>query len=397
MSRWRCRTTNPPRNKGPQKSHPAAQAPNGKIEGLYDNEYSNEDILEKLMRFFFFRKKNWEICISISLKRRRMMKSRIIGTGSYLPPKVLTNFDLEEKVDTSDEWITSRSGIRERRIVETDVATSDLGAQAALRALEMAGLSPEDLDLIITGTNTPDMFFPCTSCFIQAKIGAQKAAGFDVSAGCTSFIHALSLADKFIKEDPRRKVMALGAEVMSKVMDWKDRGTCVLFGDGAGAVILTGEEGERGVLSTHLHSDGSLWELLYMPGGGSANPSSPDTVNKNLHCLKMAGNQLFKVAVRSLAEVSQEAMQFNGLQSEDIDYMIPHQANVRIIEAAAKMVNFPLEKVYLTIDRYGNTSAATIPIALDEINREGKLKAGNLILMCSFGTGVTWGGAVVRW
>ena len=325
------------------------------------------------------------------------MKSRIIGTGSYLPPKVLTNFDLEEKLDTSDEWITSRSGIRERRIVERDVATSDLGAQAALRALEIAGLSPEDLDLIITGTNTPDMFFPCTSCFIQAKIGATRATGLDVSAGCPSFIHTLSLADKFIKEDPRRKVMVLGAEVMSKVMDWKDRGTCVLFGDGAGAVILTGEEGKRGILSTHLHSDGSLWELLYMPGGGSANPSSGDTVDKNLHCLKMAGNQLFKVAVRAMAEVSQEAMQFNGLKSEDIDYMIPHQANIRIIEAAAKMINFPMEKVYLNIDRYGNTSAATIPIALDEINRERKLKAGNLILMCSFGTGVTWGGAVVRW
>jgi 3-oxoacyl-[acyl-carrier-protein] synthase-3 len=326
-----------------------------------------------------------------------MMKSRIIGTGSYVPPKVLTNLDLEKKVDTSDEWITSRSGIRERRIVERDAATSDLGAQAALQALEMAGLPPEDLDLIITGTNSPDMAFPCTSCFIQAKIGAKKAAGFDVSAGCTSFIHTLSLADKFIKEDPQRKVMVLGAEIMSKVMDWKDRGTCVLFGDGAGAVILTGEEGERGILSTHLHSDGSLWELLYMPGGGSANPSSRDTVDKNLHCLKMAGNQLFKVAVRALAEVSQEAMQFNGLKSEDIDYMIPHQANMRIIEAAAKMVNFPMDKVYLNIDRYGNTSAATIPIALDEINREGKLKAGNLILMCSFGTGVTWGGAVVRW
>ena len=314
-----------------------------------------------------------------------------------MPPKVLTNFDLEEKLDTSDEWITSRSGIRERRIVERDVATSDLGAQAALRALEMAGLSPEDLDMIITGTNTPDMSFPCTSCFIQAKIGATRATGFDVSAGCPSFIHTLSLADKFIKEDPRRKVLVLGAEVMSKVMDWKDRGTCVLFGDGAGAVILTGEEGERGILSTHLHSDGSLWELLYMPGGGSTNPSSRDTVDKNLHCLKMAGNQLFKVAVRALAEVSQEAMKFNGLKSQDIDYMIPHQANVRIIEAAAKMINFPMEKVYLNIDRYGNTSAATIPIALDEINREGKLKAGNLILMCSFGTGVTWGGAVVRW
>ena len=203
-----------------------------------------------------------------------MIRSRIIATGSYVPPKVLTNFDLEKMVDTSDEWITSRSGIRERRIVEKDVVTSDLGTQAALRALEMAGLSPEDLDLIITGTNSPDMFFPCTGCFIQAKIGAKKAAAFDVSAGCTSFIHALSLGDKFIKEDPARKVMVLGTEIMSKVTDWSDRATCVLFGDGAGAVILAGEEGDRGILSTHLHSDGSLWELLYMPGVGSAHPSS---------------------------------------------------------------------------------------------------------------------------
>ena len=261
----------------------------------------------------------------------------------------------------------------------------------------MAGLSACDLDLIITGTNSPDMLFPCTSCFIQAKIGAKKAAGFDVSAGCTSFIHTLSLADKFIREDPRRKVMVLGAEIMSKLTDWKDRGTCVLFGDGAGAVILTGEEGERGILSTHLHSDGSLWELLYIPGGGSANPAMHDTVDRNLHSIKMAGNQLFKVAVRALAEVSQEALDFNGLTSEQIDCMIPHQANTRIIEAAAKLVGFPMEKIYLNIERYGNTSSATIPIAMDEMNRGGKLKAGNLILMCSFGTGVTWGGAVIRW
>ena len=326
-----------------------------------------------------------------------MIRSRIIATGSYVPPKVLTNFDLEKMVDTSDEWITSRSGIRERRIVERDVATSDLGTQAALRALEMAGLSPEDLDLIITGTNSPDMFFPCTGCFIQAKIGAKKAAAFDVSAGCTSFIHALSLGDKFIKEDPNRKVMVLGAEIMSKVTDWSDRATCVLFGDGAGAVILGGEEGDRGVLSTHLHSDGSLWELLYMPGGGSAHPSSHETVDQRLHCIKMAGNQLFKVAVRALAEVSQEALKFNGLTSQDIDLMIPHQANMRIIEAAAKLINFPMDKVFLNIERYGNTSSATIPIALDELNRAGKLRAGNIILMCSFGTGVTWGGAVIRW
>lgn len=326
-----------------------------------------------------------------------MIRSRIIGTGSYVPPKVLTNFDLEKMVETSDEWITSRSGIRERRIVEGNTCTSDLGTQAALRALEMAGLSPEDLDLIITGTNSPDMFFPCTGCFIQAKIGAKKAAAFDVSAGCTSFIHALSLADKFIKEDPGRKVMVLGAEIMSKVTDWTDRATCVLFGDGAGAILLVGEEGERGVLSTHLHSDGSLWELLYMPGGGSANPSSHETVDKRMHYIKMAGNELFKVAVRALADVSLEALNHNGFTSEDIDIMIPHQANTRIVEAAAKRINFPMEKVYLNIERYGNTSSATIPVALDELNREGKLKAGALMLLCSFGTGVTWGAGVIRW
>jgi 3-oxoacyl-[acyl-carrier-protein] synthase-3 len=241
------------------------------------------------------------------------------------------------------------------------------------------------------------MFCPCTSCFLQSKIGAKKAAGFDILAGCTSFIHTLSLADKFIKEDPRRKVMVLGAEIMSKITDWKDRGTCVLFGDGAGAVILTGEEGDRGILSTHLHSDGSLWELLYMPGGGSANPPTHETIDRNLHCIKMAGNQLFKVAVRALAEVSQEALDSNGLKSGDIDFMIPHQANTRIIEAAAKLINFPMDKVYLNIERFGNTSSATIPIALDEMNRSGMLKTGNLILMCSFGTGVTWGGAMIRW
>lgn len=326
-----------------------------------------------------------------------MIRSRIISTGSYVPPKVLTNYDLEKMVDTSNEWIISRSGIRERRIVEEDVATSDLGTQAALRALEVAGLSAEDLDFIITGTNSPDMFFPCTGCFIQAKIGAKKAAAFDVSAGCTSFIHALSLADKFIKEDPRRKVMVLGAEIMSKITDWTDRSTCVLFGDGAGAVILVGEEGERGILSTHLHSDGSLWELLYIPGGGSANPSTHKTVDERMHYIKMAGNQLFKVAVRALAEVSLEALEYNGLKCKDIDLMIPHQANTRIVEAAAKLIDFPLEKVFLNIDRYGNTSSATIPIALDEIRREGRLKPGNLILLCSFGTGVTWGSAIIRW
>jgi 3-oxoacyl-[acyl-carrier-protein] synthase III len=326
-----------------------------------------------------------------------MIRSRIIATGAYVPPKVLTNFDLEKMVETSDEWIVSRSGIRERHIAEKEIATSDLGAEAAKRALEMAGLGPEDLDFIIVGTNSPDMFFPCTGCFIQAKIGAKKAAAFDISAGCTSFIHTLSLADKFIKEDPRRKVMVLGAEIMSKITDWTDRGTCVLFGDGAGALILTGEDGRRGILSTHLHSDGSLWELLYMPGGGSANPSTRETVENGMHSIKMAGNPLFKVAVRALADVSVEALNFNGLTSEDIDLMIPHQANTRIIEAAAKIIGFPMEKVFINIDRYGNTSSATIPIALDELKRADRFRGGEKILLCSFGTGVTWGSAVIQW
>jgi len=326
-----------------------------------------------------------------------MIRSRIIATGSCVPPKILTNFDLEKMVETTDEWIVSRSGIRERRIVEEGVRTSDLGAEAARRTLEMADLSAEDLDFIITGTNSPDMFFPCTSCFIQAKIGAKKAAGFDISAGCTSFIHALSMGDKLIKEDPQRKIMVLGAEIMSKVTDWTDRATCVLFGDGAGAVILAGEEGERGVLSTHLHSDGALWELLYLPGGGSAHPSTHATVDQRMHCIKMAGNALFKVAVRAMAEVSAEALKSNQMTSADIDVMIPHQANVRIIEAMAKQLQFPMEKVFMNIERFGNTSSATIPIAMDEMNRNGQLKPGTLILLSSFGTGVTWGGGVIRW
>lgn len=326
-----------------------------------------------------------------------MIRSRIIATGSYVPPKILTNFEIEKMVETSDEWIVSRSGIRERRIVEENVATSDLGAEAARKALEMAGLSAEDLDFIITGTNSPDMAFPCTSCFIQAKIGAKKAAGFDISAGCTSFIHALSMGEKIIKEDPARKVMVLGAEIMSKITSWADRTTCVLFGDGAGAVILAGEEGDRGVLSTHLHSDGSLWELLYLPGGGSAHPPTHATIDKGMHYIKMAGNALFKVAVRAMADVSMEALKCNRLKSADIDVMIPHQANTRIIEAVAKQLAFPMEKVFINIERFGNTSSATIPIAMDEMNRSGKLETDHLILLCSFGTGVTWGGAVIRW
>jgi len=324
-------------------------------------------------------------------------KISIKGTGCYLPERIVPNSYFEKIVDTSDEWIFSRTGIRERRMVLPGQALSDIATPACENALEMAGLSPKDLDLIIVGTSTADMTSPSAGCMIQYRLGAKNAVAFDVNAACPGFIYGLTVAQKFMQNGSHQHVLVVGGEIISHRIDYQDRATCVLFGDGAGAVILGGEEGDRGVLSTHLHSDGSLWELLYMPGGGSAHPSSHETVDQHLHCIKMTGNQLFKVAVRALAEVSQEALKFNGLTSQDIDLMIPHQANMRIIEAAAKLINFPMDKVFLNIERYGNTSSATIPIALDELNRGGKLKAGNLILLCSFGTGVTWGGAVIRW
>ena len=326
-----------------------------------------------------------------------MIRSRIIATGSYVPPRILTNFDLEKMVDTSDEWIRSRSGIGERRIVEKDVVTSDLGTQAALRALEMAGLSPGDLDLIICGTNSPDMFFPCTGCFIQAKIGAKKAAAFDVSAGCTSFIHTLSLADKFIKEDPARKVMVLGAEIMSKVTDWSDRATCVLFGDGAGAAVLKHRGSAHGVIASHIGSDGQFSDILFMPGGGSRCPITKENADQHLNTIHMLGNEVYKQAVIAMLDASRKALEKAGLTTDDIACVIPHQANLRIIEAIADRLKIPSEKVYVNLDKYGNTSAAAVAIALDEANRSGRIKPGDFILMVVFGGGLTWASTVIEW
>lgn len=326
-----------------------------------------------------------------------MARARIVGTGSYVPEKVLTNQDLEAMVDTNDEWIVSRTGIKERRITSNGQASSSLATFAAKNALEMAGISPEELDLIVVGTVTPDMPFPSVACILQDKLGAKKAAAFDVSAGCTGFIYALSIADNFIKSGSFEKILVVGAENLSKITDYQDRGTCILLGDGSGAVVLVKEEGEKGILSTHLHSDGSYGHLLYQPGGGSAVIPTYESIDNRLHFLKMDGNKLFKIAVKSLEDAVLETLAYNNIEDSELDLLIPHQANLRIIQAIAKRLNMPEEKVFVNIQKYGNTSSASIPIALDEANRGGVIKDDSLLLFNAFGAGLTWGAALVRW
>ncbi len=326
-----------------------------------------------------------------------MKRSRIVGSGSYVPKMVLTNFDLESMVNTSDEWIIERTGIRERRIAGKDEAASDLAYEASQRALKSSGIKSKDIDLIILATTTPDMIFPSTACLLQDRLNAKKAVAFDVSAACSGFIYALSVADQFIKEGIYKTALVVGSEVLSRITDWNDRATCILFGDGAGAVVLQASLDRRGIISVHLHSDGALKDLLYIPGGGSRNPASKRTIEKGLHYIKMRGNETFKVAVRNLEEVALEAINSNNLKPSDIDLFIPHQANLRIIQAIAKRLNLSMDKVLVNIDRYGNTSAASIPIALDEASSEGRLKEGDLILMEAFGGGLTWASALVRW
>ncbi|WP_305041421.1 beta-ketoacyl-ACP synthase III [Geoalkalibacter sp.] len=326
-----------------------------------------------------------------------MKRARIVGTGAYVPEAVLTNRDLEQRIETTDEWIVSRTGIRERHIAAEGEHTSDLAARAARAALEMAGVGAEDIDLIVVGTITGDFPWPATACLVQEKIGAKRAFAFDVSAACSGFVYALDAAVKQIQCGAVRKALVIGAEILSRIVDWEDRNTCVLFGDGAGAVVLSAEEGEHGVLSTHLHSDGSYWELLYQAGFGARNPATAQGLDARLPYLKMQGNEVFKVAVRMLTEVAQEALAHNGLQVEDIDLFIPHQANRRILEAVAKRLHLRDEQVFINVDFYGNTSGASIPIALDEVNRAGRIKAGDLVLFDAFGGGFTWASALVRW
>ncbi|NOY12936.1 MAG: ketoacyl-ACP synthase III [Deltaproteobacteria bacterium] len=325
------------------------------------------------------------------------MKARIVGTGSYLPEKILTNFDIEKMVDTSHDWIVTRTGIEERRISAADEDTSDLAVKAAQRALDMAGVSADEVDLIVMGTVTGDYPWPATACLVQAKLGAKKAFAYDISAACSGFLFALSCADDFLSHGRGKKALVIGAEVFSRAIDWTDRNTCVLFGDGAGAVLLEAQEGDSGVLSSHLHSDGSHFEMLYQPGFGTRNPPSFEGLEARLTFLRMQGNEVYKFAVRSLTEVSKEALNAHGFSSEDVGLFIPHQANLRILEATVKRLKFKAGQYFVNVNKYGNTSAATIPIAIDEANRGGLLKEGDLVLMASFGGGFTWGGTLLRW
>lgn len=325
------------------------------------------------------------------------MKSRIIGTGSYVPEKILTNFDLEKIVDTNNDWIVARTGIEERHIAADDEVTSDLAANAAQRALESAGVSVEEIDLIVVGTITGDYPWPATACLVQAKIGADKAFAYDVSAACSGFLYALSCADDFLTAGRGKKALVIGAETFSRALDWTDRNTCVLFGDGAGAVVLEAQEGDLGILSSHLHSDGNHVELLYQPGFGAQNPASPEGLEARLPFLKMQGNEVYKFAVRMMTEVSKEALKTNGYGCADVDLFIAHQANLRILEATAKRLKLTDKQCFINVHKYGNTSAATIPIAMDEANRAGLLKEGDLLLMTAFGGGFTWAGSLVRW
>lgn len=321
----------------------------------------------------------------------------ITGIGVHLPSNILTNADLERMVDTSDEWITARTGIKERRIADKNTAASDLGVKAARKALEDAGIMPHEVDLIIVGTITPDMIFPSTACIIQEKLGAKNAASFDILAGCTGFIYALSAGVQYIKNGECENVLIIGTEVLSKIMNWEDRGTCVLFGDGAGAVLLQGVSHDRGVLATHIGSDGLGADLLKQPAGGSRTPADFLTVEKKLHTLMMNGNEVFRFAVKIMGEASVKAVEKSGLELNDIDFFVPHQANIRIIHSAVKRLNLSNDKVAVNLDKYGNMSSASVPVALKEALEQGKIKSGDNIVMVAFGAGLTWGASVVKW
>jgi len=300
-------------------------------------------------------------------------------------------------VDTSDEWIRERSGIRERRIADEKEAASDLACEAAKAAFKRADIKPKDIELIIVATVTGDMPTPATACHLQHKLGIKKAAAFDVNAACSGFLYGLSIADSFIKSGAYKKILIVGAEVLSRVTDWEDRTTCVLFGDGAGAVILKATDEDRGIVSTHIRSNGALWELLNMPGGGSRNPASKESLKKKMHYLRMKGNETFKIAVRTLENLVARTLEENKLKPSQLSLLIPHQANLRIIQATAERLNIPMEKVFVNIDKYGNTSAASIPIALDEAVRQGRVRDGDYVLLEAFGGGLTWASVLIKW
>jgi len=320
----------------------------------------------------------------------------IVGTGSCLPEKVLTNLDLEKMVDTSDAWITTRTGIRSRRIAVRGETTSMLAANAARQALAMAGMTPAELDMIVVGTITPDMTMPSCACLVQKELRADKAFAFDLNAACSGFLFGLDLADKYLCQNPAWKILVIGAETLSTRTNWQDRNTCVLFGDGAGAVVLTGAGGGRGMLGSRLFSDGRLWRLLSMEGAPSLNPDLARPENDGSY-IRMEGREVFKLAVRSMADAVTRLLAEQGVGVAEVGLVIPHQANLRILHSLAERLGIPLEKVYINMDKYGNTSAASLPLAMDEANREGRLAVGDLLLLCAFGGGFTWGAALIRW
>ncbi len=321
----------------------------------------------------------------------------IVGTGSCVPDKVLTNYDLEKTVDTTNEWIVTRTGIRERRIAPADVCTSDMGAEAARRAMEQAAVKPEEIDLVICATITPDMVFPATACLIQNKIGAKRAAAFDMEAACSGFLYGLEIGQQFITSGTFNTVLVIGAEKLSTIVDWSDRNTCVLFGDGAGAAILRSRGDEHGILTTCMGADGSQSDILLMPAGGAKMPATDKTVDARLHFLKMSGKEVYKQAVTAMHTAAKDALGKCNLTINDIKCVIPHQANVRILEAIAERLGAPMEKVYVNLDRYGNMSSASVAVALDEAARAGKFQRGDLILLIVFGSGLTWASCVIQW
>lgn len=327
-----------------------------------------------------------------------MPLAQIIGTGSYAPAQVITNHDLAKIVDTSDVWITERTGIKERRKAAPGEATSDMAVAAARRALEMAGVAPEDIDLIVVGTITPDMPMPSCAVLVQAKLGAKKAFAFDVAAACAGSVYALSVAEQFIRSGQAKRALVIGADLFTGLLNWKDRNTCVLFGDGAGAMVLApAQEEGRGILSTHLRTDGTLAEILTVPAGGSREPLTQDNLHEQRHKVAMNGREVFKCAVRELTGITLEALKVHGLTPQQVDQVIVHQANMRILEAVLQRIEIPIEKCWINLDKYGNTSAASVPIALDEAVRAGKIKRGDLVAIMAVGAGMAWGSAVVRW
>ncbi|GAB61166.1 MAG: ketoacyl-ACP synthase III [Candidatus Jettenia sp.] len=324
-------------------------------------------------------------------------RASITGIGSYLPNKILTNYDLEKLVETSNDWIVQRTGIKERHIVENGIITSDLATQASIYAMEDAGVSPQDLDMIITSTITPDHIFPSTSCYIQQKLGATRAGAFDILAACAGFIYALAVGESFINSGAIKTALVVGAECLSKITDYTDRSTCVLFGDGAGAVIIQKNPTKHEILSTRLAADGSQADVLIMPGGGARNPASLESIQQRAHYIQFRGKEVFKLAINNITNLILETADENGLKLADIDLIIPHQSNLRIIEATMEKLGLPMEKAFVNIDKYGNTSSASIPIAINEARKEGRIKKGDIVMLVAFGGGLTWGSSIIRW